>query len=119
MNWFLKNRLRLPGTGKGVTLCYAARVGDLAALNRSDLSTFQRNDGNGFAVQRDEFNFVRPPVTVDMHDGADVSRGELVARQVGRKHYPVMFLYRGHVRIQARRWSRRSLHFLSQDIAQV
>src|SRR6266704_3705974 len=81
MNWFLKNRLRLPGTGKGVTLCYAARVGDLAALNRSDLSTLQRNDGNGFAVQRDEFNFVRPPVTVDMHDGADVSRGELVARK--------------------------------------
>ncbi len=45
-------------------------MGDLAALDRPDLSALQRNDGNGLAVQRYEFHFVRLSIMVDMNDGA-------------------------------------------------
>ena len=39
-----------------ITLGHVSRVRNFAATDRPDLGAFQRYDGNGLAVQRDEFH---------------------------------------------------------------
>jgi len=73
-------------------LGYASRVCDLAALDRTDLSTLQRDYGYGLAIEGDEFHLECFTSPVDMHDRADVPRGKPLAGQIGREYNPVMFL---------------------------
>lgn len=72
------------------SLCDAPGVGDLSALDRPDLREFQRDHGHGFTIERHEPDFVRFPIAMDVYDRPHIPGGELLARQVGRKHYPIM-----------------------------
>ena len=49
-------------------------VTDVASADRSHLGRLHGDDGGRLAVERGELDFERPPVLVDVNDGADVSR---------------------------------------------
>ena len=68
----------------------APDMSDLSAFHRPGPRELQGNDDNDFATERHELHFARFPIPVDVYDGPHVADSELLARQVGRKHYPIM-----------------------------
>lgn len=63
-------------------LRHAARVGDFATLDRSDLRSLQRRYGNGLAVQGDKLHLERLAAAIDVHHRAHVAGGKFIAREI-------------------------------------
>jgi len=62
------------------------RVSDFVTLDRPDLRPLERHKCNGLPVESDELDFERAAATMDMNNGADVARGQFLAREICRQH---------------------------------
>jgi len=68
-----------------------AGVGDFVLGNLPDLIRQQRDDGEGFAGKRHEFDRAAFAAFVNEHDRANVVLGQAMLRQVGRQYHAVEF----------------------------
>src|SRR5687768_3937733 len=64
-----------------------ARVEDFGAFERTDVGRWQGHEGKSFSVSTDELNLDRGARRVDVNDGTDVPRLQVVSGQVpGQDH---------------------------------
>ena len=61
-------------------------------LNRAYLAVIQCHDRDSLAVQRNKFDLVCTAVAMNMHDSTHVPGSQLLAREIGYQHYPVMLV---------------------------
>lgn len=66
-------------------------MGDFVLGNRPELMGEQRHDGQCAAGQRHEFHRKAFAALVDKDDGADVTLGQAMLRQIGGQHYAIEF----------------------------
>ena len=65
-------------------------VGDFAMTNSSHIRCSDGYDGDGFAIQRDEFHFVAS-LSMCQHDRAHVTLLESVVGQIALEHHSIEF----------------------------
>jgi hypothetical protein len=66
-------------------------MGNLVAADRPHLPGFDRDDGGGVPVQRDELDFKRLAVTVNVYHGSDVAGFQAFGGQANLQYDSVMF----------------------------
>jgi hypothetical protein len=64
---------------------------DVTLANRTQMGSFHRGNGDGFASERDKFHFISHPAPMNVDYRAHVTSLQTFSLQVTRQHHAIMF----------------------------